>query len=224
MKNKVCLFRFLSLVLVFILTTNLLAQEEVFIPDLKKINNTENWEIFNREASLNNIEGNINVHFKEAQGSGLAWINDHEFANCIIEFDVKGRNIRGRSFVGIAFRGIDNETYDGIYFRPFNFKSENDLNRSHGVQYIDHPDNTWSKLRAEHTGIYENEVKPVPNPEKFFHAKIVIMNKDVSVYVNNADEPCLVVKTLNDRKKGKIGLWMGNGSDGYFSNLKIIKN
>ena len=30
------------------------------------------------------------------------------------------------------------------------------------------------------------------------------------------------VELLNDRLKGKVGLWVGNGSDGWFKNLKVI--
>jgi hypothetical protein len=32
----------------------------------------------------------------------------------------------------------------------------------------------------------------------------------------------LVIDKLNDRKTGKIGLWVGNTSDGDFANLQII--
>jgi hypothetical protein len=43
----------------------------------------------------------------------------------------------------------------------------------------------------------------------------------VKVYVNGNPEPCLSIDKLNDRKTGKIGLWVGNGSDGDFANLQI---
>ncbi len=210
----------MCIIILITATTRINAQNRTILADMN-ISNTEKWEVFNREGTNNVIEGNLCVYFKDAEGSGGAWIKDLEFENGVIEFDVRGRDVRGTSFVGIAFRGIDNETYDAIYFRPFNFKSDNELNLSHGVQYIDHPVNTWSKLRAEHTGIYEHEVSPVPDPEKFFHARIIIKDKNIKVYVNKSDKPCLEVKTLNDRKKGKLGLWMGHGSDGAFANLKI---
>ena len=41
-------------------------------------------------------------------------------------------------------------------------------------------------------------------------------------FVNGADAPALTVELLNDRLKGKVGLWVGNGSDGWFRNLKVI--
>ena len=222
MKTKLYTPKTISVIVLLLATCGLFAQKEVIEPDLFKIPKGDGWEVFNREASLVTVEENRSVHFNEAEGSGGAWIKNLEFENGIIEFDVKGRDLKGKSFVGIAFRGTDNETYDAIYFRPFNFKSDNELNRSHGVQYVSQPKNTWYQLRREHVGEYEKEVKPVPNPKKFFHAKVVIDGQNISVYVNGSEEACLEVKALNDRKKGKIGLWMGHGSDATFSSLKII--
>jgi hypothetical protein len=43
----------------------------------------------------------------------------------------------------------------------------------------------------------------------------------VTVYVNGNSDPSLTIDKLNDRKTGKIGLWVGNGSDGDFANLQI---
>jgi hypothetical protein len=40
--------------------------------------------------------------------------------------------------------------------------------------------------------------------------------------VNGSEVPALTVELLNDRLKGKVGLWVGNGSDGWFRNLRII--
>jgi hypothetical protein len=44
----------------------------------------------------------------------------------------------------------------------------------------------------------------------------------VTVYLNNSSSPCLNVDKLNDRKNGKIGLWVGNTSGGEFANLVIV--
>jgi hypothetical protein len=43
----------------------------------------------------------------------------------------------------------------------------------------------------------------------------------VSVYIDDGKEPALVVEQLSDRKKGLVGIWVGNGSGGDFANLKI---
>jgi hypothetical protein len=41
------------------------------------------------------------------------------------------------------------------------------------------------------------------------------------VFVNDGKEPCLVVDQVSDRKKGLVGVWVGNGSGGDFANFKI---
>jgi len=108
-----------------------------------------------------------------------------------------------------------------VYFRPFNFVADNELSRSHMVQYISHPVYTWSKLRAEHAGEYENPLAAPPDPDEFFRARIVIDKPTVRVYVGDETEPSLVVRELTNRTDGRVGLWMGNGSGGSFADLVI---
>ena len=161
------------------------------------------------------------MSFDARAGDGAAWLEGVEFENGTIEVLLRGKNVPQRSFVGVAFRGLDGETYDAIYFRPFNFLADNALSRSHHVQYVSHPENTWSRLREEHTGVYENEIQDPPDPDGFFRARIEIDKPEIRVYVNDRAEPCLVVKELSDRTGGRVGLWMGNGSDGSFAELVL---
>jgi len=116
---------------------------------------------------------------------------------------------------------VNENTYDAVYFRPFNFVADNELSRSHMVQYISHPDYTWNRLREEHTGVYENTIANPPDPNEFFRARIVVAKPEVRVYVGDATEPCLVVNELTDRVGGRVGVWVGNGSDGSFANLVV---
>lgn len=78
-------------------------------------------------------------------------------------------------------------------------------------------------LRKEHPGRYENRLNPVPKPEEWFHVNIIIDHPVVKVFVNNSLVPSLTVNQLSKRKSGMIGLCVGNNSDGYFRNLKVIK-
>lgn len=193
--------------------------QEVIRPDLTKIATGEGWEVVNRGATVAFESGDPVVSFDARAGDGGAWLEGVEFHNGTIEVVLKGKNVRGRSFVGVAFRGVDEETYDAVYFRPFNWLADNDLNRSHGVQYVSHPEHPWARLREEHTDVYENEVPSPPDPDGFFRARIEIDKPTIRVFVNDAQEPCLVVNELTDRTGGRIGLWMGNGSDGSFAEL-----
>ncbi len=96
------------------------------------------------------------------------------------------------------------------------------MRQSHAVQYISHPEFTWQRLRQNRSGQFEKPVNPVPDPDGWFHARIELAKDAVRVYVNGAKQPCLTVPPLGGRKDGGIALWVGNGSDGTFANLKVI--
>jgi ssDNA-binding replication factor A large subunit len=66
-----------------------------------------------------------------------------------------------------------------------------------------------------------NELVAPPDPDQFFRARIEISKPEIRVYVNDDAEPSLVVNELSDRTGGRIGLWMGNNSDGSFAELVI---
>ncbi|MBL0743160.1 family 16 glycoside hydrolase [Chryseolinea lacunae] len=155
------------------------------------------------------------------QRGGVAWLDGKTFSNGAIEFDVMGANKPGSSFVGIAFHAQNDSTYDGIYFRPFNFVAEKQLNRDHMVQYISMPQYDWSRLREERTGQFEKEIKPAPDPDKWFHARVEVTDDEVRVFVNRATTPALTVKKLNSNHSGKIGLWVGSNSFGRFANVSF---
>ena len=126
--------------------TSISAKDKVFKPDLSKIVKGKGWKVENRNVSLISDSGKKGVSFDEKEGVGIAWLEDYKFKNGTIEFDVKGKNVLQKSFVGVAFQAIDETNYDAIYFRPFNFKSEDEDRRSHGVQYIASPNYDWKKF------------------------------------------------------------------------------
>ena len=154
-------------------------------------------------------------------GDGGALLDGVQLGDGVIEVDLRGKDVPQQSFLGIAFHVVDWTTYDAVYFRPFNFRAATEEQRSHSVQYISHPANTWQKLRAERPGQFEKAVDPPPDPNGWFHARIVVANGKVEVYVNGAATPSLVVDDLGEAKSGGVALWAGNGSDGAFANLTI---
>jgi len=179
-------------------------------------------DVFNRSASALTDGTRTGVRLSEAAGNGVAYLRGVELGNGTIELDIRGKDVQGQSFVGVAFHGVDDTTYDAIYLRPFNFKTDDPARRTHAVQYVSHPTYTWQRLRAEHPGEYEQAVAPAPDPNGWFHVRVVVASPKVSVFVADAKEPSLVVSQLSDRHKGRVGLWVGNGSDGDFANLKIV--
>ena len=202
--------------------SNLAGQKKTITPDLAKLAEGKGLKHFNRTASSLIDGARKGARLSEGPGEGPAYLEGIEFSNGTIELDVRGKDVQQQSFVGVAFHGVDGTTYDAIYFRPFNFRAEDPARRLRAVQYISHPTYTWQKLRAEHPGRYEQPVSPVPDPNAWFHVRVVIASPKVSVFVNDAREPSLVVDQLSDRKKGLVGIWVGNNSGGDFANLTII--
>jgi hypothetical protein len=62
----------------------------------------------------------------------------------------------------------------------------------------------------------------VSDPTAWFHARVVVASPKVSVFVGDAKAPSLVVDQLSDRRKGSVGLWVGNTAGGDFANLVIL--
>ncbi|MBN2183586.1 MAG: hypothetical protein JW715_16875 [Sedimentisphaerales bacterium] len=217
MKKK---YKHMVVLVSLLLTVSCFGEDKVVTPDLTKIIKREGWGILNREAKVIEQDKKTCIHFDGRAGLGGACLETLDFSNGVIECDIKG-NIRPPSYVGIAFDVIDTVTFDAIYFRAFNFKNEQ--RKEHSVQYISHPEHTWQKLREKFPGKYESAIEPAPDPNGFFHVKLIFERPKVSVYVNDAKKPCLVVEQLlSTRKMGKIALFVDNESEGIFANLKII--
>ncbi len=181
-------------------------------------------QVFNRSVSSLSDGTRKGLRLSSSPGDGVAYLRGTEFGNGTIEVDIRGKDVQGQSFVGIAFHGVDSTTYDAINFRPFNFRTPDSTRHSHAVQYISHPTYTWQKLRAERPGSFEQPVSPAPDPNAWFHVRVVVASPKVSVFVGDAKQPSLLVDQLNDRTKGLVGLWVGNNSDGDFANLTITRN
>ena len=179
-------------------------------------------QVFNRSVSALSDGTRKGVRLNEQPGEGVAYLKGIEFSNGTIEFDVRGKDVQGQSFVGVAFHGLDSTTYDAIYLRPFNFRTEDPARHSHAVQYVSQPAYPWQRLRTERPGVFEQPVSPPPDPNAWFHVRVVVASPKVSVFVGDAKQPSLVVTQLSDRTKGLVGLWVGNGSGGDFADLKII--
>jgi hypothetical protein len=197
------------------------AQQRAIEPDLARLAVGQGLQVFNRRVTSLSDSAKKGLRLSENPDAGVAYLPGVEFANGVIEVDVRGKDVQQQSFVGVAFHGVDSTTYDAIYFRPFNFRASDPARRVRAVQYVSQPTYTWQKLRAEHPGAYEQPVKPVPDPNDWFHVRVVVAGSKVSVFVNDATEACLVVNRLSERTKGLVGFWVGNNSGGDFANLRI---
>ncbi|WP_442591869.1 hypothetical protein ACSBL2_11635 [Pedobacter sp. AW31-3R] len=179
------------------------------------------FRVVNRTLSL---DKNLKViRLNEIDSVGIAWILNEEFSRGEIEFDVKGIDKYQGSFLGLAFHGADDRTYEAVYFRPFNFRASDTLRKSHAVQYMSNPNYDWPVLREGFPGKYEKEMPGNVDPNGWFHVKLVILAESVRVYINNSKVPVLVTTPLGNMQGKMIGYWVGNGSGGEWKNLHIKK-
>ena len=154
---------------------------------------------------------------------GLFWLTGAGFSEGTIDVDLRGKNILLKSFLGVAFHGVDSSVYDVVYFRPFNFRNDDTSRHNWGVQYMSLPDFPYDKLRKEHPLAYEHAVNPVPLPDDWFHARIVVNRDSIMVYVNHSPDYCLKVPVLSNRHNGKIGIW-SDELPADFANLTVTEN
>jgi hypothetical protein len=162
----------------------------------------------------------------------FAWIDGLEFSNGVIEAEVAGSPGGGaypgaRGFVGIAFRlqtdrAADGpQTYDAFYLRPTNGRTEDQERRNHSVQYISHPDWTWSRLRRETPSRYEAYVDLVP--DTWTKVRIEVRGTQARLYVGDQPQPVLIVNDVKSgpSAKGAVALWIGPGTVAHFRNLAV---
>jgi 3-keto-disaccharide hydrolase len=156
----------------------------------------------------------------------LAIVKTSDFKDGTIEAEVAGVPRQGakpstRGFVGIAFRVQDHGSrYEAFYLRMTNGRADDQLQRNHSAQYMSHPDYPWKRLRDENPGLYESYVDLEAGA--WTRIKIVVFGNKAQLYVNGADQPCLIVNDLKLRDiHGQVALWTGSDTEAYFSNLTI---
>ena len=197
-------FLLINLVILNLYTISVLAQQQ----------DSTIWIINNRNVQFGN-----EIYLNSKPGSGFVFIKDSDFSNGVIELDLKGKNEKGRSFIGIAFHGQNDSTYEAVYFRPFNFLNHEKV--THSIQYIYHPKFKWYNLRNDFPQKYESNIHPIPNPDDWFHIKLLVEYPIIKVFINHSENSSFEIEELSPFSNGWIGLWVGNNSDGYFRNLKI---
>ena len=173
------------------------------------------------------VQVGLNAASQEFAGSGLAAISESDFEDGTIEVDVAGLPREGamqaaRGFIGIAFRLQDATHYECFYIRPTNGRADDQLRRNHSTQYVGEPDFPWERLRKESPGVYESYTDLAAG--EWTKVKIVVSGVRAQLFVNGAEQPCLIVNDLKHGKsRGKIALWVGPDTEGYFANLVVRK-
>ena len=196
-------------------------------PDLTKTGDPGLWRFIDASAEAVEEDGRKAARVAtrppkrpdETSALGIAYFLGLAFDEGTIEVDLKGRGDDEDGFLGVAYHGISGEGFEAVCFRPASFRRDGE-EASRAVQYMTWPANTPETLRKEHPGKYERPIKPAPDPGGWFHARVEVKAKTVSVFVDGAKEPCLVADRLSQRASGLVGLW-ANPGPATFANLKI---
>ena len=160
-----------------------------------------------------------------ANASSYAVIKNQLFRDGTIEVDLAGQPAAGvgegaRGFIGVAFRMQGDGSYEYIYLRPTNGRADDQVRRNHSVQYSSNPDFDYARSRQEAPEKYESYVDLQPGV--WTRYKIEVEGRKARLYVNGAEQPCLIDNDLKlEPREGGVALWVGPGTEGYFSNLKI---
>jgi len=166
------------------------------------------------------------IEVDNKRAGGMAIVNGQTFRDGTIEVDVAAR--RGpyavpadRGFVGVVFRlSADRGKSEYIYLRPDNGRAEDQAQRNHSVQYASEPDFPWQRLRKEFPEKYESYVDLQPGV--WTHMRIEVSGTTARLFVHNNTQPNLIVNDLKHGvSEGGVALWIGSGSEAFFSNLKI---
>jgi hypothetical protein len=161
------------------------------------------------------------VHLSEKADVGLAWIEGSDFSEGTIELDVRGRDVLQQSFLGIAFHGKDDKTYESVYLRPFNFRATDPDRHQHAVQYMTVPEFDWPVLRAKFPEEFENPVNGTLSPTDWVPLRVVVRGQRIQIFAGMVANITLDARKLGTLDRGLIGLWVGNNSDGDFANLRV---
>ena len=204
----------------FFLALGVFAQKEQKL-NLHKLLKNNKLNIINREAKpIDSLSKNY-IKLLENKGEGIVWLPIKDFKNGTIKIEMRGKDEYRKSFIGIIFHVQDDTTYDAIYCRPANFFAKDSIVRTYAIQYVSHPVYTWRKIRERKEKFYEKEIINPPNPNGWFTMTLVILDKNVKAFINDAKEPSLDLIKLTNYQNGKIGIFLGDGSGGDFRNVYV---
>lgn len=213
---------FFYIIILLQLSTMVFAQKQQAF-DLPTLFKTGELQPVNREIKLVSNDTEPYIQLLENKNEGIVWLPIAEFKNGTLEIEMRGKDVFQRSFIGIAFHGLNDSVYDAVYCRPFNFFAKDSVRKIHAIQYISHPVFTWEKLRRDSNAIFEKQLMYPPDPNGWFTMKLVIEGAVVKAFVNGEEMPSLIVEKLTTRTSGKIGLFTGDSSGGDFKKITIAQ-
>lgn len=167
------------------------------------------WNIEAEEYELTEFNGEETLVLK----GGIAFLNEVEFLNGIIEFDMAIPRERG--FMGAVWRLQNRQNYEEFYIRPHQ-SGNPDANQYtpvfNGLA-------SWQLYYGEGYGQPVNYLF-----DEWMHIKIVISGQSGEVYIMDMEEPAVVIYDMKrNLQSGKIGVEAGNFAPGRFANFQYTR-
>jgi hypothetical protein len=162
------------------------------------------WEIEALESRVEDYLGEKSLFLK----GGFAVVNDPEFTDGIIEYDIAFEGKPG--FMGTVWRLQDLKNYEHYYMRPH--RSGNPDASQYTPFYNDV--SGWQ--------LYPGDAAAVEYPiNEWIHVKTIVSGKNAEVYVDDMEQPLLTIPELKrEVEAGKVGvLVLGKIGDQVFDFL-----
>lgn len=223
--------RMLPFLLSLFLVTTLQAQEQKIVYPLENAEGLVPYLVDIAPATFKGKKGIrvVDTTVENPTERKLAILEGLSFHNGIIEMEVAGEpgkkaSETARGFVGIAFRIDSNAShFECFYLRPTNGRANDQVRRNHSLQYISYPDHPWHALRERFPEKYESYADL--EPATWTKVKIEVINDTARLYLHGASQPSLIVNDLKlgSANPGRIGLWIGPGTEAHFRYLTVTK-
>jgi hypothetical protein len=157
-------------------------------------------------------------------------ILDTTFTEGILEAELAGEvNGQGRpdarGFVGLAYHvSEDASRYEAVYLRLTNGRlakpTPDEPRISRAIQYVAHPDFHFEVSREQFPGVYERGANI--RPAMWIRLRLEISGRRLRAFINDETVPAVTVKDLKPAgTPGRVGLWVGDGTTGYFARVTV---
>jgi hypothetical protein len=204
--------------MLFLIANGVNAQQKPIVHNYSVIK-MKDWDIPRTDTldyTFDQYEGQKALLLKRKIGNyksaSIAWPQNMDFKDGIIEADLAWTGKQG-GYIGLAFRIRDTHHYEVVYFRP---ESSGTIN---AIQYMPEKkaEFNWWDYEAD-----KYQAKATLPLHDWFHVKLIVKGKTVTVFVNNQPKSAMVYNGLDSSlKNGSVGYWLGNTEIGAFKNLTV---
>ena len=155
---------------------------------------SDRWEIEAQESRVEDYLGEQSLFLK----GGFATVKNSEFTDGIIEYDIAFDEKFG--FPGNVWRLQDFDNFERFYMRPH---QSGNPDASQYAPFF----NDVNSFQL-YSGIENYSARLIYPFDEWIHVKLIVSGKNAEVYVDDMDEPALIIAELKrDVEPGKVGVY-----------------